>query len=57
MDADGFTPEEPKPAEYVAPEVTDYGKLSDITAGGSSGAFTDAAFPAHTPLSDVTIST
>ena len=57
MDANTFTPEEPKPVEYVAPEVTDYGKLTDITAGQSTGAFTDAAFPVHTPLSDITIST
>lgn len=56
MDANTFTPDEPTPVEYVAPEVTDYGKLTDITAGGSAGNLTDAAFPIHTPKSDVTIS-
>jgi hypothetical protein len=56
MDPDTFTAEEPKPVGYVAPEVTDYGKLTDITAGGTAGNFTDAAFPAGTPKGNITIS-
>jgi hypothetical protein len=56
MDARTFTPEEPKPVEYVAPEVTDYGKLTDITAGQASGSFTDRTFPTNTPFSDLTFS-
>jgi hypothetical protein len=56
MDANTFTPEEPTPVEYVAPEVTDYGKLTDITAGQTIGNFTDASFPINTPKSDITVS-
>jgi hypothetical protein len=56
MDANTFTPEEPKPVEYVAPEVTDYGKLTDITAGQQVGQLTDANFPIGTPMGDITFS-
>jgi hypothetical protein len=57
MDANTFTPEDPKPVEYVAPEVTDYGKLTDITAAQSTTGNTDRAFPAGTPQGDLTFST
>ena len=56
MDANTFKPQEPKPVEYVAPEVTDYGKLTDITAGQAHGSFTDRSFPNNTPFSDLTFS-
>jgi len=56
MDDHTFTPEEPKPVEYVAPQVTDYGKLTDVTAAQSTGAATDRTFPAGTPGSDLTFS-
>ena len=42
--------------EYEAPKVEDYGDLEDLTAGTKSGAFTDAAFPAHTPFNKLTFS-
>jgi hypothetical protein len=56
MDANTFTPEEPTPVEYEAPEVTDYGKLTDITAAQTSGANLDRTFPAGTPSGDLTFS-
>jgi hypothetical protein len=56
MDANTFTPEEPRPVEYEAPEVKDYGKLTDITAAQSSGAALDKTFPAGTPFGDLTFS-
>jgi hypothetical protein len=56
MDANTFTSEDRKPVEYEAPEVTDYGKLTDITAGQASGNFTDKTFPTNTPFSDLTFS-
>ena len=42
--------------EYEAPKVEDYGDLKDLTAGNKSGAFTDAAFPPHTPKNKLTFS-
>jgi hypothetical protein len=56
MDDTTFTREEPKPVEYVAPEVTDYGKLTDITAGHRPGSVTDRSFPVGTPEGDLTFS-
>jgi hypothetical protein len=56
MDDTTFTREEPKPVEYVAPEVTDYGKLTEITAGQMNGRFTDRSFPNNTPADDLTFS-
>ncbi len=43
-------------AEYTAPEVTDFGRLADITAGQSDGSFLDADFPVNTPKDDLTFS-
>jgi hypothetical protein len=52
--------EDPKataePAAYEAPEITDYGSLTEITAEQATGALTDGSFPANTPLGDVTFS-
>jgi hypothetical protein len=42
--------------EYEAPKVEDYGDLKDLTAGTKSGAYTDAAFPPHTPVNKLTFS-
>jgi hypothetical protein len=41
---------------YEAPKVVDYGDLVELTAGGNTGQFTDADFPAHTPKDDLTFS-
>jgi hypothetical protein len=32
-------------AEYVQPEIVDYGDLAELTAGAHSGHFFDANFP------------
>lgn len=48
-------PESPGSA-YEAPEVVTLGSFEDLTQGTSSGAFTDAFFPAHTPRGDLTFS-
>jgi hypothetical protein len=42
--------------EYQAPKVSDYGDLTEITAGQSDGDFTDAQFPVQTPKRDLTFS-
>jgi len=42
--------------EYEAPEVVDYGDLVELTAGQSSGDYTDATFPVGTPFRSVTFS-
>jgi hypothetical protein len=41
---------------YEAPKVKDYGTLVQLTAGQTSGNFTDKDFPVHTFLSDLTFS-
>jgi hypothetical protein len=41
---------------YVAPQVTDYGTLVELTAAQQNGNFTDKDFPAHTPKGDITFS-
>ena len=41
---------------YEPPMVTDYGRLTDITAGASDGNFTDRTFPVNTPKRDLTFS-
>jgi hypothetical protein len=56
MDANTFTSEDPRPVEYEAPEVTDYGKLTDITAATKSSGNTDRAFPVGTPSGSITFS-
>ena len=47
---------EEKNTEYQAPEVVDYGDLTELTAGTHNGFFTDAAFPPHTPFNKLTFS-
>jgi hypothetical protein len=42
--------------QYEEPKIVDYGSLQDLTAALSSGAFTDASFPSHTPQSLITFS-
>lgn len=41
---------------YEPPEVKDYGRLADLTAGSRSGSRLDANFPAGTLFSDLTFS-
>ena len=41
---------------YEAPKVVDYGTLTQLTAGGQTGQYTDKAFPVHTPKSELTFS-
>jgi hypothetical protein len=42
---------------YEAPRIEDHGDLTELTAGRNTGAQTDADFPAHTPVSDLTFTT
>jgi len=41
---------------YEPPEVKDYGKLADLTAGSADGSRLDADFPALTSKSQLTFS-
>ena len=41
---------------YEAPQVVDYGTLTELTAGQSDGDFTDQNFPVNTPKRDLTFS-
>ena len=41
---------------YEAPSVMTIGTLANLTLGGKTGAFTDAAFPVHTPYGSITLS-
>jgi hypothetical protein len=47
---------DPQSHVYEPPQVTDYGSLAELTAGGPAGEFTDADFPADTPRGDLTFS-
>jgi hypothetical protein len=42
--------------DYEPPEVKDYGKLSDLTAGSRDGEALDASFPVNTLRRDLTFS-
>jgi hypothetical protein len=42
--------------DYTGPEITDYGDLTELTAGTSRGNYLDAAFPAGTPRGDLSFS-
>lgn len=42
--------------EYEPPEVRDYGKLTDLTAGSHGGDSLDASFPVNTLRRDLTFS-
>jgi hypothetical protein len=56
MNASTPTHEERDATAYEAPAVTDYGNLTDITAGMTAGNFLDRSFPNNTPTSDLTFS-
>ena len=43
-------------AKYEAPVLRAHGKVEALTKGGATGPVTDASFPTHTPLVDVTFS-
>jgi hypothetical protein len=43
--------------EYQSPTVVDYGELTELTAGATTGTSLDATFPSGTPFSDLTFST
>jgi hypothetical protein len=43
--------------EYETPRIEDHGSLEELTAGKAVGKFTDHAFPAGTPVEDITFST
>jgi hypothetical protein len=40
--------------KYETPRIEDHGDLAELTAGGSSGEFTDKLFPENTPKSELT---
>jgi len=42
---------------YESPTIEDLGSLVELTAANRVGAFTDATFPAHTPVTSLTFST
>jgi hypothetical protein len=46
----------PDATQYEPPLVTDYGSLIDLTAASATGTVTDRAFPAGTPIGDITFS-
>jgi hypothetical protein len=41
---------------YEAPQIEDFGTLTQLTAGQQDGNFTDRAFPINTPKRDLTFS-
>jgi hypothetical protein len=41
---------------YEAPKITDYGSLTEITAGQVAGGRTDRVFPVGTPAGSLTFS-
>ncbi len=43
-----------KDTKYETPRIEDHGDLAELTAGTSSGEFTDATFPINTPKKDLT---
>ncbi|HEX5265618.1 MAG TPA: hypothetical protein VFW24_02505 [Acidimicrobiales bacterium] len=45
-----------RPEGYEAPALSFHGSVGQHTAALSSGGFTDATFPTHTPLGDLTFS-
>ncbi|MBZ9710949.1 lasso peptide [Mesorhizobium sp. ESP7-2] len=42
--------------EYETPNLTVHGSIETITQGGGGSTATDASFPAHTPIGDLTFS-
>jgi hypothetical protein len=45
-----------EPIEYEEPKVTDYGDLTELTAGAADGNFLDKNFPVNTPAGKLTFS-
>ena len=41
---------------YTSPKLVVHGNVEDITEGSGAGLYTDAAFPARTPIGDLTFS-
>ena len=41
-------------AEYETPRIEDHGDLAELTAGTSTGEYTDKSFPIATPKKDLT---
>ncbi len=41
---------------YTAPKLIVHGDIETVTKGSGSGLYTDAAFPARTPISELTFS-
>ncbi len=41
---------------YSTPKLVIHGNVTGITRGSGTGEWTDAAFPARTPISDLTFS-
>ena len=56
MDASTPSRDQRDPSAYEAPRVTDYGSLTEITAGMADGTVTDRAFPIGTAKSDLSFS-
>jgi hypothetical protein len=56
MDANIRSRDARDPRAYEVPTVTDYGRLTDITAGASDGGITDRTFPVNTPKRELTFS-
>jgi hypothetical protein len=47
---------ESEKTDYEKPKVRDYGDLTQLTAGGTTGNFLDASFPVGTPRGKLTFS-
>lgn len=45
-----------RPEGFESPTLTFHGSVGEHTAANHVGAFTDAAFPAHTAVNDITFS-
>jgi len=51
-----MAPESKTTPQYEPPQVVDFGDLVELTQGSSSGCYTDADFPARTPVGQLTFS-
>lgn len=52
----GITGPTGRPDEYEPPALTFHGSVGQHTGANHVGPFTDATFPAHTPVTDLTFS-
>ncbi|MHB1710625.1 MAG: lasso RiPP family leader peptide-containing protein [Acidimicrobiales bacterium] len=41
---------------YSPPTITDHGSIAQVTRAQAIGPYTDATFPANTPISSITFS-